>query len=84
MLLLSEAIWERGLVCDGLDDPSSYVMKDSKIQLIPFRIREKREGDTKMAQRNQLADLLHNHLNARWNDIDVTQFIAALRNPSAR
>jgi hypothetical protein len=59
-------------------------MKDSKIQLIPFRIREKREGDTKMAQRNQLADLLHNHLNARWNDIDVTQFIAALRNPSAR
>ncbi|RCV12210.1 hypothetical protein SETIT_2G251300v2 [Setaria italica] len=77
----SKVLWVNGFVSDGLDDPKNYAMMDTHVKVLPFTIRKKAITDSKMTNRNKVADLLENHLNTKWNDIDVVEFIKCLRDP---
>lgn len=84
MVSFSKVLWVNGFVSDGLDDPKNYAMMDTHVKVLPFTIRKKAITDSKMTNRNKVADLLENHLNTKWNDIDVVEFIKCLRDPILR
>ena len=63
---------------------AQHVMVSKRIKILPFIIRDKRAGDTKMKLRTHLANFLRVNISPLWNNDEFHEFIDLIEDPNAR
>ncbi|CAN6197987.1 unnamed protein product [Urochloa humidicola] len=79
----TEEMWDKGYTSGLISEPSSYVVVSQRIKFLPFIIRDKQAGDTRMALRTRFAHFLRSNLSPLWNNNEFVEFIKLIEDKNA-